>query len=394
MGAVMLLAPLSLSAQFGGGTGMASEWRARDDDKKDKKDKKHSEHDREEHGDDRDDDRDNVRNAGYQNGYNDGYEQGRYDRSNNRNSSGQVRGNNDTRGYNKSMGPKGQYKKSYRQGFARGYEDGYGGRNSDWGGWGDGRRREDRDDRNDRNGRGRYGSELQRIAEQNGYADGQWYAQREPNSNPTNTKGYRDADRGYSSSLGSKSEFQNFYRAAFVEGFNSRGNGGYGRGDGRYGSELERIAERNGNDDGVWYAQREPNSNATETKGYRDADRGYTSSLGSKSEFQRIYRAAFVQGFNSRGRGGIGGVLDGIFNPNSRDNRGGSTLQVQAESRGYASGVFYAQKDMREGNRANPSGAKGYQDADDGYSSSLGSKDEYQRIFRSAFIEGYNRTYR
>jgi len=56
--------------------------------------------------------------------------------------------------------------------------------------------------------------------------------------------------------------------------------------------------------------------------------------------------------------------------------------------------VYYAQKDMQSGRTNNPQNTQGYKDADHNYNSSLGSKDEFVRIYREAFIEGYRRTYR
>src|SRR5437762_14113548 len=59
------------------------------------------------------------------------------------------------------------------------------------------------DDGYNQQGRGGYGqnagTELQRQAQQNGYTDGVYYAQKDMqsgrNNNPQNTQGYKDADR-------------------------------------------------------------------------------------------------------------------------------------------------------------------------------------------------------
>ena len=122
------------------------------------------------------------------------------------------------RGSERNMGPRGQYIQGYRDGYIRGYDEAFYGRNRGRGGWG-----RDRDDddwgrsrrpaRNGYPGNGGYESRyLVQLAQQNGYQDGVYYGQmdrRNGHSNrPTQVNGYRDADRGYDSALGSKSHFQ------------------------------------------------------------------------------------------------------------------------------------------------------------------------------------------
>ncbi len=73
-------------------------------------------------------------------------------------------------------------------------------------------------------GNGPYGaSQLARVAQQSGFTDGAFYAQRDMQRgnrfNPTEAKGYKDADHNYSSSLGSKTQFKQIYRQAFIQGY-------------------------------------------------------------------------------------------------------------------------------------------------------------------------------
>ena len=273
----------------------------------------------------RNDDR-NSGNYAINRGYQDGLRQGQFDRSRNgsRNGSGNYR-NRDwqraDRGYEKSMGPKGQYKKAYRDGYERGHQEGFTGHSAN-GGWNDGERgRRGSRDGYPGNGYpndGGYGNNpLSRSAQQNGMADGAHYAQMDRNNgnayNPTGAKGYRDADHGYASSLGSKDEFQRIYRESFVRGyqqaFGNAGqdypNNGYPSGypnNGGYGANaLIQAAQQNGLQSGAHYAQLDRNQgnayNPTGAKGYRDADQGYTDSLGSKADYQRIFRENFVRGY-------------------------------------------------------------------------------------------------
>jgi hypothetical protein len=184
----------------------------------------------------------NVVQIAQENGYRDGVEHGRYDRQRrigyNYKSNEWKRGE---RGYQGSFGSKGQYKQSYRDGYQRGYDDGFNGR----GGWGnngsiwgrDGRGSRDGDwrngDRRDddwRNG-GSYGSEGARIAYQNGLTEGRYYAQQDQargrRENAADQKGYKDADRGYSSRY-DREEYKRAFREAFVRGYNEVFNT-YGR---------------------------------------------------------------------------------------------------------------------------------------------------------------------
>jgi len=168
---------------------------------------------------------------GTQYGYEDGQRHGEADRSRNARydykSDLWRRGD---RGYQRYMGPRGQFIQAYRNGYIRGYEQAFY-RNNNGRGWGWGR--DDR--RDDRYGRGGYGNSnyLYQLAQRNGYEDGVYYGQmdrRNGHSNrPTQVNGYRDADRGYSSSLGSKDEFKRIYRDAFIRGYQQ----GYGAYNGR-----------------------------------------------------------------------------------------------------------------------------------------------------------------
>ncbi len=202
---------------------------------------------------------------GIDRGYQDGVRHGREDRLRR---AGYNYRNNEwrkaDRGYDKSMGAKGQYKQGYRDGYVRGYEEAYYGRNV-IGGWGmgrngdDARRRDDHDGDDDRRhddrdeddvrsrrsprsgfpdnngGYGDYNSNrLVQAAQQNGLQSGAYYAQRDRSQgnayNPTGAKGYRDADQGYDDSLGSKADYQRIFRENFVRGYQQAyGNVGYRR---------------------------------------------------------------------------------------------------------------------------------------------------------------------
>lgn len=118
-----------------------------------------------------------------------------------------------------------------------------------------------------------------------------------------------------------------------------------------------------------------------------------------QSDYDRnAYRSGYQAGYNQTETGrqqpdGDDGY--GRYGRGGYDGQNTATeLQRQAGQTGYTDGVFYAQRDMQSGRNNNPTHAKGYRDADHNYNSSLGSKGEFQRIYREAFADGYRRTYR
>jgi hypothetical protein len=195
---------------------------------------------------------DDAREYGFHNGYRAGFMQGRSVRNSrgrygnwNNGQWGNSTGNqSDTSGYERWMGPQGQYKQGYREGYRTGYSDAYNGRRSQyrytygqngqrtpWDTDGDGRPGYNNGGYN--NGQynnGQYGNG-NRNAERYGYQDGIQLGQSDRNSRhsyrPTEWKAYKDADHGMSSSNGYRSsdDYKREYRQAFMNGYNQ----GYGR---------------------------------------------------------------------------------------------------------------------------------------------------------------------
>ena len=164
---------------------------------------------------DRDRDRDRNRNNNA-NAYQEGYRQGQWDATHNRraqNNRGRW-GNSDdqrayaagySRGYNDAMNNGGYYGNG-RYGSNGGYGDGgYG--NGGWYG----------------NGNGRYGNSGMQSARQYGYQDGLNEGSHDRQTGhsfrPTQDDNYRNADRGYNSSFGSKDQYKQLYRQAYQSGY-------------------------------------------------------------------------------------------------------------------------------------------------------------------------------
>ena len=64
-----------------------------------------------------------------------------------------------------------------------------------------------------------------------------------------------------------------------------------------------------------------------------------------------------------------------------------------AYNNGYATGLESGRDDRRDGKSFDPNRHAHYRDGDSGYHSSYGSKAEYQREYRSAWMRGYEQGY-
>ncbi|MDP9268778.1 MAG: hypothetical protein M3P27_10710 [Acidobacteriota bacterium] len=193
-----------------------------------------------------------AREYGYHNGYRAGWSQGRTIRTSrgrygNWNNGGWGSSNgaqSDTSGYQRWMGPQGQYKQGYREGYRSGYSDAYhnrraqtttiygqGGRPTPWDPDGDGVPGVSNSG-GYYGGSGQYGGQNGNgSAQRFGFQDGQQLGQRDRASGhsyrPTEWQAYKDADHGMSASNGYRNsdQYKQEYRQAFMNGYNQ----GFGR---------------------------------------------------------------------------------------------------------------------------------------------------------------------
>jgi hypothetical protein len=68
--------------------------------------------------------------------------------------------------------------------------------------------------------------------------------------------------------------------------------------------------------------------------------------------------------------------------------------QEPAFARGYADGFRHAQEDRSDRRSYDPVGHRDYREADQGFSSSYGSRDAYRDNYRAGFRAGYDAGYR
>jgi hypothetical protein len=161
-------------------------------------------------------------------------------------------------------------------------------------------------------------------------------------------------------------------------------------------------AFRDGYNDGQKAARHRGNSGKYNNH-YRDRDdrqaydagyrRGYGSGNGQWSDNRngdwRNDRDRNNDGRDDRTGHPFGGVLgqqQGNY-PNGGYGIG------NARGIGFNDGLLAGQKDRSTGNSFRPTQNKGYQDADKGYSSSVGDKNQYKQVYRDGFMQGYQRGY-
>src|SRR5574338_212907 len=167
-----------------------------------------------------------ARDQGYRDGIDHGAEHAREGRRPDPGSTSHYK--DATGGYRSSYGSKDAYKSAYREGFRQGYDEGfrrYGGAHSRGRGGYDPYYRNDDPYRNSRNrDYGRYGNDIYRIAQDQGYRDGvdhgAQHAQEGKRYNPESTRHYKDATSGYRSEYGNKNAYKQAYREGFRQGYN------------------------------------------------------------------------------------------------------------------------------------------------------------------------------
>ncbi len=185
---------------------------------------------------------------------------------------------------------------------------------------------------------GNYGgsAELRQTALNSGYNEGVREGnndrQNRRQSNYQNSSSYRRATTGYNRSLGDRGIYQQYFRAAFVNGYNGNGNGlsnlgrdpnrdrndnngqnRRGRNWDRYGTyggsfELRQTALNAGYNEGIKQGRNDRNRNRgsdfRNQGAYQKATQDYSSKLGDRELYRRYYREGFENGYADGSNGG------------------------------------------------------------------------------------------
>lgn len=174
----------------------------------------------------------------------------------------------------------------------------------------------------------------------NAYTEGKNAAERGYRGSPRDMAGYRNSNNGYRAWMGSESTYRDSYRKGYEQGFSDGQTGrsrrydrddiervlggdlervyeredrhypddrdrdrrgDYNDRDGRNRSELYRVAQQNGYNDGLRHGRDDVNRrrsyNLDDSSDYRNATRGYRSEFGNRETYRNAYRDGFRQGY-------------------------------------------------------------------------------------------------
>jgi hypothetical protein len=132
---------------------------------------------------------------------------------------------------------------------------------------------------------------------------------------------------------------------------------------------------------------------------YRSGDYGYDNRYGQRNDYRDAFRTGFASGYD-RGYYAYGG---GRAVPRQAPNYGryptypgygGYGYYGEAQERGLREGYQKGRKDARDHDRYDPRRHNWYRDGDRGYKDRYGSRDQYKRVYRDAFEQGYAQGYR
>jgi len=364
-----------------------------------------------------------ARNTGYRDGLDKGQNDARQSKSYNLERHDAYK--DADHGYRSSLGSKEDYRREYREAFKQGYEQGYRGDRGRGGRRSGGTRTDPYDRPGYTSGQG--GSASLETARNTGYRDGlekgRSDAQERKSYNLERHDGFREADHGYRDSFGDREQYRREYREAFRQGYEEgyRGrpgrSGGYGRPEdrsglpgypyGQGGTTSYETSRNNGYRDGFEKGRNDAQDgrsyNLDRHDDYREADHGYRDSFGDREQYRREYREAFRQAYDD-GYRGRGWRFGGTPPQDPTTPRYGSEPRVPvgprsgssdvAQNTGYRDGLEKGQNDARQGKSYNLERHDAYKEADHGYQSSIGSKEDYKQQYREAFRRGYEEGYR
>ena len=108
----------------------------------------------------------------------------------------------------------------------------------------------------------------------------------------------------------------------------------------------------------------------------------------TKDDDTRAYRQGYDAGYDNIINGGN---APAVAAPIPRDLPHGDQ---QATQFGYQDGLAAGRADQQKGHNFDPHGHGLYKNGMHGYTSTLGTKDQYKDLYREAFVKGYEEGYR
>lgn len=162
-----------------------------------------------------------------------------------------------------------------------------------------------------------------------------------------------------------------------------------------YGNQRDvRDFERRAYDDGYRQGFDNGQRDARDRRDFRvDRDRVYRDErFGRNDEYRRVFRNGYQEGY-SQGYNRVARLDRRDYRTgapvNGRYNNGSVAVQI-----GYRDGLQVGRDDASNRQNYDPRRAKWYRDGDHDYNNRYGSRDQYTREYRDAFIQGYEEGYR
>jgi hypothetical protein len=121
-------------------------------------------------------------------------------------------------------------------------------------------------------------------------------------------------------------------------------------------------------------------------RAFRNADAGYRG-YGDRNAYRSLFREGFAAGYTEGYRR--------VGYPSRGPSYGsGPRYGSPAAQTGYRDGFEQGRRDRGDGDRFDPVRASRYRTGDNDYDRRYGSRDDYKREYRAAFIQGYEAGYR
>jgi hypothetical protein len=176
-----------------------------------------------------------------------------------------------------------------------------------------------------------------------------------------------------------------------------RGDGDHDRDDGYYRQNRDSRDNQRSYQDGF----RDGQNDRAHNRGFQIRNRHWND-RNDRDAYASGYRNGYGQGNYGNGypgRGGYGYPGQGGYGyPGGNNGRGGgwyggSQGQGQAYNIGYQDGLRHGSQDRNTGHSFRPTHDDDFRNADRGYNSSFGNKQDYKNQYRNGYQNGYNRGY-
>lgn len=148
------------------------------------------------------------------------------------------------------------------------------------------------------------------------------------------------------------------------------------------------------------------------SKDYKRGDVGYDAYMGSHDQYKKGFREGYESGYKDGFTGnntrlatvfGVENDDSNVVSPNvvasgddasampqADSNLSGGYMRDHAYDVGYNDGIRAGAKARDGGHSYNPEDNDQFKDADHGYHSNLGSKDDFKKNYREGFARGYH----